>query len=571
MVISIHFFFCHLEFGTLTYLIFRSNTFLLDLCRDDVREFCQHHPRGPMAVTAEWIFSSLHNQTIKAPAFPPMPKAAQKYEEIKSYNDTNSRLPGAATVKTAVLNSNVFYGDIFAIVRPKPHDGTMSFEKAEMESLITSNGGLLLTKQLFDAIKTDIQSAYKNNTSISRNFYVVSSGGYGDHTKLNPLLADLSKLGVKFVSVTPIWVNGCIGDEVKYNAEEYSLLFQPQPWPIRLLPPNNFLISLTGFVDASRYGIIWMLKAIGAEYTDNLKSKNTHLICKDASGKKYEKACEWGLHVISVEWLHHVVRFGYRNDCEMQFSLVKSEPISERKDAARKKSLYESNKVNSYSELSKRKVETETIDNFKDNKNDDTKPTKVPHSVDLRLNHKFSSFETVAAARTQLDDTVKELQSNNEIINDKGEKDTDSLPDATSSIRDAVKNIASSNATKQKEVDPQLKTEEDSVSPNNVNKRLHSALQSLETSSHTNKPAFQRRSQRQRQPIKYSDKSLPLLTQHSPQSEEDYPQTEQFTVAVRADTCLTSGSHDSVPQSQVDDAEDNGESQVVWFAEKRIH
>jgi hypothetical protein len=32
---------------------------------------------------------------------------------------------------------------------------------------------------------------------------------------------------------------------------------------------------------------------------------------------------------------------------------------------------------------------------------------------------------------------------------------------------------------------------------------------------------------------------------------------------------LSSCSHDSVPQSQVEDAEDNGESQVVWFAEKR--
>jgi topoisomerase (DNA) II binding protein 1 len=68
-----------------------------------------------------------------------------------------------------------------------------------------------------------------------------------------------------------------------------------------------------------------MIREVGAEYTDNLKSKNTHLICKEASGKKYEKACEWGLHVVSVDWLYHVVRFGYIEGCETKFSLKKSQ------------------------------------------------------------------------------------------------------------------------------------------------------------------------------------------------------------------------------------------------------
>jgi hypothetical protein len=131
--------------------------------------------------------------------------------------------------KKAVLNSNVFLGDIFVIVRPKPHDGTVSFETAEMEAIISSNGGLLLSKQLFEAIKIDIQSAFKNNSTISGDFFVVSSGGYRDYTKINPLLADLSKLSVKIVSVSPIWVKACIGDVLKYIAEEYPLLFQPQP------------------------------------------------------------------------------------------------------------------------------------------------------------------------------------------------------------------------------------------------------------------------------------------------------------------------------------------------------
>lgn len=548
------------------HLLFISYFYLIS--REDVRSFCQQHPRGPMAVTADWILSSLHNQTIRAPPFPPPPrKITQQPVETKSNNVADSRLPDVAA-KKVLLNSNVFHGDIFAIVRPKPHDGTVSFEKAEMESLISSNGGLLLSKQLYEAIKIDIQAALKNNSTISRNFYVVSSGGYGDLTKLNPLLADLSKLGVKIVSVSPIWVKGCIGDEIKYTADECPMLFQPQPWPIRLLPPNNFLVSLTGFVDASRYGIIWMLREIGAEYTDNLKSKNTHLICKDASGKKYEKACEWGLHVISVDWLYHVVRYGYRDGCERHFSLVKGEkevsllpnndwdaPSMPKPVSNKLSNKYNDSKDHVDPDVPTIETTTETIrHDMKEVEKECTEPRKPPHSVD-----KQPKYELPSPVKSAISDVRHDNKASSYA------KDANSLHDATTSVLDEAKSLGPPNSSKQHDIDPKQDTT-DSKSPNDVNKRLHSALQSLETSN-TNKPAFQRRSKRQRQqPIKSPDKSPSLLTQHSP--EEEYPQTEAFTVAVRADACLTSGSHDSVPQSQVDDAEDNGESQVVWFAER---
>ncbi|KAL3764521.1 hypothetical protein ACHAWO_007038 [Cyclotella atomus] len=498
---------------------------------EDARSFCQHHPRGPMAVTPEWILSTLHSQTIKTPPFPPVPiQAIQQPAEVKPSNTV-----AEVTTKKALLNSNVFTGDIFDIVRSKPHDGTVSFETTEMEALIKSNGGLLLSKQLFEAIKIDIQSALKNNSTISRDFYVLSSAGYGDYSKLNPLLAELSKQSVKIVSVTPIWVKACIGDEVKYNAEEYPLLFQPQPWPIRLMPPNNFLISLTGFVDASRYGIIWMLKEIGAEYTDNLKSKNTHLICKESSGKKYEKACEWGLHVVSVDWLYHVVRYGYREGCETKFSLVNSQELPN--DTADKR-------VDP--DLPTVQISTEVV---QEDKRDDVKsingPTNPPHTVNelhgLPKNEE-DVFGNEDAARKHM------------LFND-----------VTDHLLEPSKLSTSNSLDEQKEVTSSAAAAKDSTSPNDVNKRLHSALQSLETSN-SNK-GFPRRSKRQRQPTKTPEKSPLLLTQHSP--EEDYPQTEQFTVAVRADAGLSSCSHDSVPQSQVEDAVDNGESQVVWFAEKR--
>lgn len=510
---------------------------------EDVRSFCQHHPRGPMAVTPHWIVSSLRNQTIKATSFPPMPKnVTPQPVEQKSMNTSGVESLSEAVKKT-VLNSNIFHGDIFSTVRPKPHNGTMSFDKIEIESLINSNGGMLLSKQLFDAVKIDIQSASKSNSIISRNFYVISSGGYGDDTKVNPLIGDLSKLGVKIVAVTPIWIKGCIGDQMKYDAEEYPLLFQPQPYPIRLLPPNQFLISLTGFVDASRFGIIWMLKEIGAQYTDNLKSKNTHLICKEASGMKYQKACEWGLHVVSLEWLYHIVKCGYREGCEQEFSLVKEEaeevPLLPNdwkqlsRESSRNLSLVKNENVQP--KLSPVKTAAtipvkEAVDHIKE----DTQTLNRSHCEDLAQNTSAKAVDKVTEIdeKCLIDETKQlETQQENGIHQDGDDK---------------------INACK-----------EESKSPNNVNKRLHSALQCLETTTKNN--SHPRRSKRQRLPTKSPDKSPSLLSQHS---HEEYPQTQQ-TMAVNAAAEMTVNSRDYVPQSQVDDAEYNGESQVVWFGEKR--
>jgi hypothetical protein len=88
-------------------------------------------------------------------------------------------------------------------------------------------------------------------------------------------------------------------------------------------------VSVTGFVGPERTGIIQMLRVLGALYTENMRSSNTHLICKEAKGAKYDKAMKWGLYVISVNWLYHIMEHGYggndgddKTGCEDRFSLA---------------------------------------------------------------------------------------------------------------------------------------------------------------------------------------------------------------------------------------------------------
>jgi len=82
-------------------------------------------------------------------------------------------------------------------------------------------------------------------------------------------------------------------------------------------------VSVSGFQNSERIGMKHMLLAIGAEFTENMRNTNTHLICKEAKGSKYHKAIEWGLHVVTAQWMYHIAQHGYHeaNGCEKQFSI----------------------------------------------------------------------------------------------------------------------------------------------------------------------------------------------------------------------------------------------------------
>jgi len=70
---------------------------------------------------------------------------------------------------------------------------------------------------------------------------------------------------------------------------------------------KKLLVSVTGYQGANRYTIRSMVNEIGADWSDNLSRRNTHLVCEKAEAQKYTKALEWGIHVVSIEWLHHIV------------------------------------------------------------------------------------------------------------------------------------------------------------------------------------------------------------------------------------------------------------------------
>ena len=325
--------------------------------RDDVRYFCREHPKGPICVTVDWILNSIffhRDRTnvamiVQPPPFPPEPRIQQTVKpkrnrvgggggessnnSMSSENTTNISATGKIPESKVNTTSSIFRGDVFAISLSKPTSGTLTFRYEDMESTIINNGGLLLSKSLLLAIKNDIKKAAASNTS--RGYYVVSNSWVQtDGASSLPLLVELMKLGIKVVPVSLVWISSCVKNDRKYDPTEYPLLFQPQTWPIRRLSKSpssteigkqdKFLISVSGFVDSSRYGIISMLDEVGADFTDNLTRNNTHLICKEGRGLKYTKAREWGLHIVSIEWLYHSIRYGFQKGSESKFPMAAS-------------------------------------------------------------------------------------------------------------------------------------------------------------------------------------------------------------------------------------------------------
>ena len=66
---------------------------------------------------------------------------------------------------------------------------------------------------------------------------------------------------------------------------------------------SNFVISVSNYRGCAREDICKMIKDMGAKFTKNLTTANTHLICSAPLGHKYSRALDWNIHVLNHLWL----------------------------------------------------------------------------------------------------------------------------------------------------------------------------------------------------------------------------------------------------------------------------
>jgi len=212
----------------------------------------------------------------------------------------------------------------------------------QLQTQILEHSGILLTKELVQSIqksssKKSLKQQYQNRVCyIVMSRYCTSSNDTVDyfkcHTK-NLLVAKLMTflkqydIRIPTIQIMPFWITSCIDDNFVSCPTNYPSLFQMDHFiqiikqPSKLITPNSrhkrtttdslaMKVAITGFVGTERCGIKQLLQYMTIQYTENMRRINTHLICKSASGAKYERALEWNIKVVSLDWLLHISRFG---------------------------------------------------------------------------------------------------------------------------------------------------------------------------------------------------------------------------------------------------------------------
>ncbi|RUS89229.1 hypothetical protein EGW08_003039 [Elysia chlorotica] len=104
--------------------------------------------------------------------------------------------------------------------------------------------------------------------------------------------------------VSAFWLNDCLMQKKMvppWQALHLPLSFNSEK------PGFNQRISVTNFDGEERERLKQMIQAIGAKYTGYMTHHNSALICKKSGGMKFEKAKEWRIAVVNVQWLSDLV------------------------------------------------------------------------------------------------------------------------------------------------------------------------------------------------------------------------------------------------------------------------
>ncbi|KAL0483255.1 hypothetical protein AKO1_011512, partial [Acrasis kona] len=165
-----------------------------------------------------------------------------------------------------------------------------------------------------------------------------------------PIYKKAMKLGTKIV--TAHWLDDCIRHRQVISTSDSSIgvfssaIHKPLKSAKQLLL-QNCEISVTGWQGADRSDVMYLIKALGGQYTGTFSKKNTHLICSDvnlsasqstqsqsqggiaAAGKKIQKAIEWNIPVLKKEWLLEVIDEWKKVDITDDYLWIKDQIIGQ--------------------------------------------------------------------------------------------------------------------------------------------------------------------------------------------------------------------------------------------------
>ncbi|EPQ54267.1 hypothetical protein GLOTRDRAFT_78211 [Gloeophyllum trabeum ATCC 11539] len=108
---------------------------------------------------------------------------------------------------------------------------------------------------------------------------------------------------------TECWLERCIYEE-RVCAPDEKVVFTPLKIDIPVVGADQINLSFSGLEESDACWVRRLVRALGINLALNFSRRSTHLLCPSAIGPKYEKALEWGIPVVGMEWLERIGRSG---------------------------------------------------------------------------------------------------------------------------------------------------------------------------------------------------------------------------------------------------------------------
>jgi hypothetical protein len=274
------------------------------------------HLCRPEFVDEEWILGSLTAGTT----LPVKPLPEEDYSGSSSQQrEKPKRWPSGSQRDQ---NEKIFAGNIVVL----PGSGLDAERREALARMACGAGALVLKK---DDLRRGAQAIQEKLNELGKEgscYAIVGHGSVqldGKHDlggiACEPAIAVLRTRQLKVVS--EIWFQSCLVDQKLYDPTDFRW-FEPQPMPLCPFPPSTSMcLTFSGFEGALFRGLKELCRAMGGEGSHDMRRTNTHLVTDRPTGLKVKHAPEFGLHVVTSEWLLHCASRGYQKGCESEFSL----------------------------------------------------------------------------------------------------------------------------------------------------------------------------------------------------------------------------------------------------------
>ncbi|KAJ3187995.1 DNA topoisomerase 2-binding protein 1 [Gaertneriomyces sp. JEL0708] len=122
------------------------------------------------------------------------------------------------------------------------------------------------------------------------------------------LKASSAMKGVRLV--TEYWIDRCIHAGKLLDPADL-VIYRPTKHELPLAGFKHLIIGISGYHGIERDHLGRLVRVIGADFTETLSKKNTHLLSpRGLQNLKTQKASEWNVKIVDAEWLYECTAAG---------------------------------------------------------------------------------------------------------------------------------------------------------------------------------------------------------------------------------------------------------------------